>query len=131
MANKIKKVSATSKKQILFMTQPSAAIGVVMSADGAVTVDGRKIQRAGTPIAGDLTARTAAFTVAADSGEGAAAKSNAVGVLLHDVDVTDGAENATCLLFGYVDINKLESDVVTKITATAKTALAGKVTFVK
>lgn len=129
MANKIKTVTGTSNKQILFMTQPSAAVGVVMSATGAVDVGDRKIQKAGTPISGDLTARTTAFTVAADSGTPSA--SNAVGVLLHDVDVTDGAENATCLIFGFVDVNKLDTDVASKITDTVKTALAGKITFLK
>lgn len=129
MANKIKMTAASNKKQILFMTQPAAAVGVVMSATGAVTEGGRKIQKAGTPISGDLTARTTAFTVAADSGTPAA--SNAVGVLLHDVDVTDGDENATCLIFGFVDVNKLESDTAAKITGSVKSALSGKVTFLK
>ena len=123
MANKIKTVSATEKKQILFATQPSMAVGAVMSATGAVTVDGKKIQKAGTPVAGDLTDRETEFTVAADD--------KAVGVLLHDVDVTNGAENATVLIFGFVDLNKLENDVATQITTTIKTALAGKVTFLK
>ena len=127
MANKLKTASATNKKQILFMTNPFAAVGVVMSSTGAVTVGDRKIQKAGTPIAGDLTNRTTAFTVAAETG----GASDSVGVLLHDVDVTDGAENATCLIFGFVDLNKLDTDVASKVTAKAKTALAGKVTFIK
>lgn len=122
MANKIKSVAGAAKKQILFATQPSMAIGAVMSATGAVTVDGRKIQKAGTPVSGDLTARTTPFTVSSD---------NAVGVLLHDVDVTEGEENATVLLFGFVDLNKVEDDVATKINETIKTSLAGKVTFLK
>lgn len=126
--NKIKTVSGTSGNQILFATQPSMAVGIVMSAAGATGTD-QKIHKAGTPVAGDLTKRTTAFTVAADSGSRSA--SNAVGVLLHDVDVTAGDENATLLIFGYVDLNKLESDVVTKITSTVTAALDGKVTFLK
>lgn len=122
MANKIKTVSGDSKKQILFMTQPYAAVGAVMSATGAVQVGGRKIQKAGTPVAGDLTARATEFTVAGAN--------DAVGVLVHDVDVTEGAENATVLIFGFVDLNKVEEDVATKIE-TSKAALAGKVTFLK
>lgn len=121
MANKIKTVAGTAKKQILFATQPYMAVGAVMSDTDAVTVDGRKIQKAGTPVAGDLTARNTAFTKAGAS--------DAVGVLLHDVDVTEGAENATVLIFGFVDVNKLESDVVTLLTAGVKTALKGSVTF--
>lgn len=127
MANKLKTASATNKKQILFMTNPFAAVGVVMSNTGAVTVGDRKIQKAGTPIAGDLTNRNTAFTVAAET----SGTSDAVGVLLHDVDVTDGAENATCLIFGFVDLNKLDTDVASKVTPQVKTALAGKVTFIK
>lgn len=128
--NKIKTVSAVSNKQILFMTQPYAAVGVLMSATGAEDdkTTGRKIHKAGTPITGDLTARGTEFKAAEDldTGEGAA-----VGVLVHDVDVTDGAENATCLIFGFVDLNKLESGVSEKITDNVKKALAGKVTFLK
>lgn len=123
MGNKIKKVSATAQKQILFATQPYMAVGAVMSATGAVTVDGRMLQKAGTPVTGDLTARNTEFTKAGAS--------DAVGVLLHDVDVTDGAENATVLIFGYVDLNKLESDVTALVTEGVKTALDGKVTFLK
>lgn len=126
--NKIKTVSGTPGKQILFATQPSMAVSVVMGQAGS-TGTTQKIHKAGTPVAGDLTARTTAFTVAADSGSPSV--SNAIGVLLHDVDVTDGDENATVLIFGYVDLNKLESDVAAKITATVKTALNGKVTFLK
>ena len=126
--NKIKTVSGTSGTQILFATQPSMAVGVVMAQAGA-TGTTQKIHKAGTPVAGDLTARTTAFTVAADSGSPSA--SNAIGVLLHDVDVTAGDENATVLIFGYVDLNKVESDVEAKITTTVKAALDGKVTFLK
>lgn len=127
MANKITTVTAANEKQILFATQPYMAVGVVMSATGAVTVDGKKIQKAGTPIAGSLEARGTEFTVASTTSD----ESDAVAVLLHDVDVTNGAENATALIFGYVDLNKLEADVITKIDTAAKAALNGKVTFLK
>ena len=127
MANKIVTTTATNEKQILFATQPYMAVGVVMSATGAVTVDGKKIQKAGTPITGSLEARNTAFKPASTSGDA----SDAVAVLLHDVDVTNGNENATALLFGFVDLNKLEADVITKVDTAAKTALASKVTFLK
>lgn len=122
MANMIKTEAGADKKQILFATQPSMAVGVVMSDAGAATVGTKKIQKAGTPISGDLETRTTAFTVATTT---------ATGVLLHDVDVTDGAANATCLIFGFVDLNKVESDVNTKLSSGIKTSLAGKVTFLK
>lgn len=57
--------------------------------------------------------------------------SNAVGVLLHDVDVTSGDANATLLIFGFVNTNMLDVDVAAKITPYVKTALEGRVTFLK
>lgn len=124
MANKIKTTTGTVKKQILFATQPSMTVGAVMSAAGAIAVGNRKTQKAGTPVTGDLTARTTAFTKST-------AGTDAVGVLLHDVDVTSGDENATILIFGFVDLNKVEEDAAALITAETKTALTGKVTFLK
>ena len=57
MVNKIKTTAGTVKKQILFATQPSMTVSAVMSAAGAIAVGNRKIQKAGTPVTGDLTAR--------------------------------------------------------------------------
>ena len=83
---------------------------------------------AGTPLSGDLTARNTAFKKAATSGEPAA--SNAVGLLLHTVDVTNGKQNATVLVSGLVDLNKLDSATAALITAEVKAALP-RITFVK
>lgn len=122
MANKIEQVAATATKQILFATQPSMSVGVVLGNTGvSADSEGKKIVKAGTPVTGNLEARTTAWKVSA---------SDAVGVVLHDVDVTAGNENATVLIFGFVDLNKVDSGVVASI-GEAKTALAGKVTFLK
>ena len=51
------------------------------------------------------------------------------GILLHDVDVTAGNENGTIVLFGFVDLDKLDAETFKLITAEVKTALSGKVTF--
>lgn len=131
MANKIKKTTGAPVHQILFATQPSMAVGIQITNTGITAVDGKKIIKAGTPITGSLEARGTAWTKAATTGDTGAKTSNAKAVLLHDVDVTDGAENATALIFGFVDLNKLESDVVTLIDAESKTALKGMVTFLK
>lgn len=132
MANQIKTDSFGNKKQILFMTQPYAAVGVMVGNTGITAdSDGKKIIKAGTPLAGSLQARTTAFTVAADSGSAGAETNDAVGVLLHDVDVTNGAENATLVIFGFVDLNKIESSVAAKITTAAQKALRGNITFLK
>lgn len=128
MANKIEQVAATATKQILFATQPSMSVGVVLGNTGvSADSNGKKILKAGTPLKGSLEARGTAWTLSADS----SGTNPAVGVLLHDVDVTAGNENGTALIFGFVDLNKVDSSVTALITTAAKTALAGKVTFLK
>lgn len=57
--------------------------------------------------------------------------SNANGVILHDVDVTNGEANATLLVFGFVNVNRLDTDVAAKITPAVRNALAPRVTFIK
>lgn len=58
-------------------------------------------------------------------------QSNAVGILLHDVDVTDGDNNGTLLIWGFVDLNKVDDTTAALITPQVKTTLGGKVTFLK
>lgn len=89
-------------------------------------VNGKKILKAGTPLSGDITARGTAMAKAKTQ----SGSSNAVAVLLHDVDVTAGANNATILLAGCVDLLKLDASVVTLIDDAAKTALKN-IIFVK
>lgn len=128
MANKIEQVAATATKQILFATQPSMSVGVVLGNTGvSADSNGKKILKAGTPLKGSLEARGTAWTLSTDS----SGTNPAVGVLLHDVDVTAGNENGTALIFGFVDLNKVDSSVTALITTAAKAALAGKVTFLK
>lgn len=118
----ITKQSYGSRVQILANVEMQAAVGCrVAVALGKVDGTGRKIVKAGTPVKGDLSALTTAFT---------AADTDAAGVLLHDVDVTKGDGNATLLLFGFVNLNRLESDTKALITEDVKTALKGQVTFV-
>lgn len=141
----IKKTSATTPKTILYCADPYVAVPAVIAAAAGSTVGTKKIVKAGTPVSGDLTARTTAFGKAATASTkiGATApsegdpvdvkvnESNAIGVVLHDIDVTDGNENGTVLLFGFVDLNKLDTDVAALITDEVKAALAGKITFLK
>lgn len=63
MPNKIvKKTYAPADDQILFMTQPYAAVGVLLANTGIdADANGKKIVKAGTPINGDLTNRASAF----------------------------------------------------------------------
>ena len=128
MANRIKSQAYVNVNQILFNTDPQVSVGVLVSNSGiSAGTDGRKIVKAGTPLAGSLEARGTAFTKAAST-EGV---SNAVGILLHDVDVTAGAENGTLLIFGFVDLNKVDATTAALVTSEVKTALKGGVTFLK
>lgn len=64
-------------------------------------------------------------------GQTGVVSSNVTGILLHDVDVTDGDANATLLLFGFVNTDRLENSVREKITSAIKQALNAKITFIK
>ena len=119
----ITKTSGAAPTQILANVDLQFSMGVVV-AQGATAenANGKKIIKAGTPLTGNLDARTTAFT--------AAGASDAVGVLLHDVDVTKGNANGTLLMFGFVNTNRLDAATKALITDGVKTALKGNVTFV-
>lgn len=123
----ITKVTGAAPVQILFNVQNKMSVGVKLAKNfsGAVSVNGRKIVKAGYPLNGDLTARGTAFVAAADS------TNPAVGVLLHDVDVTDADANASLLIWGFVNLNRVDETTAALITETRKTELAGKVWFLK
>lgn len=118
---KVKKESYGNTNQILFAIEHQVSIGCVVASAVGVVEGGKKIAKAGTPLTGNLDALTTPFTKATGS--------NAVGVLLHDVDVTEGNANATILLFGFVNTNRLDATTKAAITAEVKTALP-KITFV-
>lgn len=122
----IKKETLAAPQQILFNVQNQMSVPILVDKSMAsVTVDGRKVVKAGTPLSGDLTARGTAFKAAADS------TAPAVGVLLHDVDITDNNASGTLLIWGFVNLDRLDSATASKITATRKTELAGRIWFLK
>lgn len=122
----IKKETLAAPQQILFNVQNQMSVPILVDKTMAsVTVDGRKIVKAGTPLNGDLTARGTAFKAAVDT------TAPAVGVLLHDVDITDNNANGTLLIWGFVNLDRLDSATAAKITATRKTELAGRIWFLK
>lgn len=121
----IKKETLAGPVQILFNVQNQMSVGIRVGDAYSVTRDGRKIVPAGTPLSGSLEARNTAFVKAVDT------TNPATGVLLHDVDVTDGEANGTLLIWGFVDLNKVDTATAALITANRKTELAGKVTFLK
>lgn len=114
-----------STKQVLGIIANKVALGALVSGDG-VTANamGQKIIPAGTPVGGDkstLVDEQAVLKVSNDA--------KAQGVLEHEVNVTAGPANATLIINGYINENRLPSGLT--ITAEAKTALNGKVTFFK
>lgn len=121
----IKKETLAGPVQILFNVQNQMSVGIRVDDAYSVTRDGRKIVPAGTPLSGSLEARNTAFVKAVDT------TNPATGVLLHDVDVTEGDANGTLLIWGFVDLNKVDTATAALITANRKTELAGKVTFLK
>lgn len=121
--NQIKKQDyAQDGKSILVADSLAFSLGAVIG-NTSVTAgaDGRKIIKAGTPLTGDILKRNTAFTVGTSA--------NAVALLLHDLDVTDGNANGTILISGYVDYDKLDADVQELITAEVAAKLT-KITFI-
>lgn len=116
----IKKTTGAAPIQILFDVQNQVSVSVVVDDGYSVTRDGRKIVPAGTPLSGSLTARNTAFVKAVDNTaeSGASNGKPATGVLLHDVDVTDGDTNGTLLIWGFVDLNKIDTITAALLTAT-------------
>lgn len=120
----IRKQTFAGPNQILANVQQQVSVGVVVSNAIAVTEGSRKLVKAGTPLTGNLDARNTAFTVT-DGATG-----TVEGVLLHDVDVTNGNANGTLLIFGFVNTNRLDTTTKSKINASVKTKLDAKVTFI-
>ena len=114
----IKKETYGSGKQILFAVEHQVSMGIVVDKAVGVTEGTKKIAKAGTPLAGNLDKRGTAFTEATISTD-----SNAVGILLHDVDVTEENNNGVILLFGFVNTNMIDGTTKEKITEEVKKAL--------
>ena len=125
----IKKGKYGNVDSILFAVEHQVSMGIVVDDAAGIETNGRKIVKAGTPLTGNLDARTTAFTAESTTGETRSKTSNAVGILLHDVDVTAGDNNGTLLLFGFVNTNRIDATTKAKITAEVKKAL-NMITFV-
>lgn len=117
----IHKATYAATKQILANVELQSSVGCIVPQSLGAVVGAKKIAKAGTPIKIDLMNTSAAISAAG------AADMNAV--LLHDVDVTEGNANGTALIFGFVNVNRVDSDVAAKIAAV--TANNSKVTFLK
>jgi len=105
--------------QILASVEHQYSVGCVVSNVLGTVINNRKIVKAGTPLSINLMNRTTPGVLAT-----ASVAMNAV--LLHDVDVTNGNANGTALIFGFVNINRLEEDIQTLVTAATGNANASK-----
>lgn len=116
----ISKQTYGAPTQILANVELQASVGCIVSQAVVSNADsnGKKIAKAGTPIVADFKNLQTPVT----TGEGANA------VLLHDVDVTAGNANGTALIFGFVNLNRVDSSVVSAI---GDAASVGGVTFIK
>lgn len=124
---RIVKSTYTAPVQILADPNLQFSVGcIVPKVAGADTGDGRKIAQAGLPIVVDLNSLNSVCKVAD------ATTNFANAVLLHDVDVTEGQNNGTALIFGFVDMSKLSPGMVSKInTIFGVSGASKKITFIK
>lgn len=121
----ISKNTYTAPTQILANVELQSSVGCIVPQALGVVVGNKKIAKAGTPIKIDLLNRNTAVSKA----DGTTAMN---AVLLHDVDVTAGNANGTALVFGFVNVNRVESDVAQAITtATGNTDASKLIVFMK
>lgn len=119
----ITRVAGTTRKTILIAPELAFSLSCMVENTGVTAgEDGRKVVKAGTPVSGNLQERDTAFKVAGE-------EDTPVGIILHDVDVTKGTANSQVVIFGFVDISKLEEDVAE--TVESMEAKLPKITFVK
>ena len=121
----ISKTTLAATKQILADVELQSSVGCVVPQILGVEVGTKKIAKAGTPIKVNLMNRN----VVVEKADGTKAMN---AVLLHDVDVTAGNANGTALVFGFVNVNRVDSDVAQAITTALSADGASKlITFMK
>ncbi|MCQ2485270.1 MAG: hypothetical protein MJ168_08055 [Clostridia bacterium] len=109
--NDVRRRALAAPRQILANVDMQSSIGCIVPQSIGVEVGNRLYVKAGTPINIDLFNPYTPAVIA----DGDAVQMNAV--LLHDVDVTLGNANGTALIFGFVNVNRVEADVAEMITA--------------
>lgn len=121
----VSKDTMVATRQILANVQLQSSVGCIVPTTLGVAVGAKKIVKAGTPIKINLMN----LQTAAAKADGAVAMN---AVLLHDVDVTAGNANGTALVFGFVNVNRVDTDVAALIaTATGNASASKMLTFMK
>lgn len=123
----MKKTSFMVENDILIAPELAFGLSAMIGQGGAATVDGVKVIKAGTPLYASADVKTNRTTVLS-----ATATGTCQGVARHDVYFPNNEEyiNDTLLIAGYVDLDMLAKDVVSKITSEVKTALP-QIQFIK
>lgn len=99
------------RKSILVDDVNSTAVSVIVTNTGVTAdEDGKKIIKAGTPAYGDLLDRSKPFAVTGTTPSG---------VILHDVDVTSGTANSQMVIFGTIDVSKVDETTAETLKAAA------------
>lgn len=93
-----------NKKEILKFPDHYVALAVTVDDTGITAVDGKKIVPAGTIVGNGILADESKLAVKAITTEGA---SNAEGVLLNDVDVTNGPAPGAMMIHGFIKLSAL------------------------
>lgn len=99
-----------TRNSVLDMASPYFTLPCTITNEGVTETSGKKIIKAGTPVGGDdnvLKDGTKKLKVTNTSTLGAKSQ----GVVIEDVDVTDGDTSATVAFMGVIDLGKMESTV--------------------
>lgn len=124
--NEVKTATYGNEKQILIAPEVAVEIGCLVTNTGIdADAEGRKILKAGTPVGGGTNVLMNRQTVLTKQ-----TGANAQGVVLHDVDVTAGQANATLVIEGVIDYEKVDEDVQALYTSTVLGAMP-KITIMK
>ena len=116
------KMVTTSKYDVAAVTGATDKLGFTQKvADGSDTTGPTVSKTSTTGTIGSVTKVT----------DPVSGTSNAVGILLHDTDITDGDANASLLIWGFVNLDRVPDAAKVQLTDAVKTALAGHVTFLK
>lgn len=119
MLNKsgIIKTDYAAPKQILADPSLQFSVGCLVPTS---VVDSATTAKAGTPIYVDLNNINTACKKVDNT------KNFANAVLLHDVDLSKGQTNGTALIFGFVDLSKVDTTTQTSLKAALSTYGATK-----
>lgn len=123
MTNRVRVTEYGNRKEILKFNDFVGTV-VTVSNVGVTAVEGKKIVKAGTIVGGKSK------PVLLNPGEHVENKNTeekadgAEGILLYDVDVTNGPREGSMVIYGYIDIAKMPDEPVEEI-------ILPKITFMK